>query len=97
MKPPPRSDRVCGACAATRIGRASGIVVGGRRERQRLRPGGGADGDGNDEGGKNGTLHRRTLALNSSDELHYKRKAPPNGKQKLPRAVLRDCARASSH
>jgi hypothetical protein len=29
-----------------------------------------------------------TLALNSSDELHYKRKATPNGKQKLPRAVL---------
>jgi hypothetical protein len=29
-----------------------------------------------------------TLALNSPDELHYKRKATPNGKQKLPRAVL---------
>jgi hypothetical protein len=63
-------------------------VFGGGRERQRLRPGGAADGDGNDEGWKNGTLHRRTLTLNSSDELHYKRKATPNGKQKLPRAVL---------
>jgi hypothetical protein len=29
-----------------------------------------------------------TLALNSSDQLHYNRKATPNGKQKLPRAGL---------
>jgi hypothetical protein len=30
-----------------------------------------------------------TLAHNSTDGFHYKRKATPNGKQNLPRAVLR--------
>jgi hypothetical protein len=36
----------------------------------------------------------RTLALSSWDELHYKRKATPNGKRKLLRvALLRGRAR----
>ena len=84
MKPPPSSERDCGPCAATRIGRASaeGASDSGCAQAAVLKE------MAMMMAGKVERCIDLTLALNSSDELHYKRKATPNGKQKLPRAVL---------